>query len=226
MNKKIALSLLLSSFLFANNIDTENPLDLYPKTTGNEFFKTYSIKNINQNKTTLNDAVNKISSELFEGIDKKTSLDNLKIGITSLVNLHNIKETTHFGRIISESLFNELHKKGLSLIDFRGQTNISINDTGEFFLSRNIKDLNPKVTVNYILVGTYSVIEEGILINTRIIDNKTGKLLTSSRIIYNTNDCRLFKSCQPEKPKIVEVGNVINKKPKFKERTIRIITEN
>jgi hypothetical protein len=46
------------------------------------------------------------------------------------------------------------------------------------------------------MVGTYAQIENKTLLNIRIIDNRTGRLVASARQIYNQNYCVLSDNCR------------------------------
>lgn len=156
---------------------------------------TYSI-NV-ATTTTIADTVAKITKQLVKSLkDKRVG----SVAITSFVDLHQLNKTTHFGRIMSESFFDELNKHNIDVIDFRGQKAISVNASGEFFLTRDIKKLRKTIENTYVLVGTYSKIEEGVLINSRIIDNLSGKVIASSRVVFHSTDCRLFEDCKQPAP--------------------------
>lgn len=120
--------------------------------------------------------------------------------ITSFVRLDNFKKTTEFGRIVSESLINEMSFRGFNIIEYRGQMAVSINEKGEYFITRNPYKLKDKVPNTYIVVGTYSRQFGKVMLNARVIDNITGKIISSARVTYahnRKNDCIIFKDCQP-----------------------------
>jgi len=150
--------------------------------------------------TTIKDTIDKIAQQLVNTLRVK---DVGAIAITSFVDLHQLNKTTHFGRVLGESLFNELFKRGVRVMDIRGQKSLSINAKGEFFLSRNVKKLHTPIQNKYVLVGTYTKIAEGILINTRIVDNKNGRVIATSRVIFHSNDCKIFENCKKPKPEPV-----------------------
>jgi len=154
------------------------------------FFKT------NQYHDNLNDAINDISKQLFLNIPKNTIKYN-KIALTTFVNLDNLKETSSFGRVISESLINELATKNFNVIDFRQQNVISVNSQGEFLLTRDTEKLIDEIPGALILVGTYSVLEKDlIVINARIINNETLDIVSTARIIIqNYQTCKKFNLC-------------------------------
>ncbi len=122
--------------------------------------------------------------------------------ITSFVRLDQFKKTSEFGRIISESMINELSNRGFNIIEFRGQMAVSVNDNGEYFITRKIQKLKGKIPNTYVVVGTYSRQFGRIMLNARVIDNITGKIITSARTTYHhgkSNDCLIFKDCRPSR---------------------------
>jgi TolB-like protein len=162
--------------------------------------KYYSVNT--STTTTLEDTVNEVANQLFKTMKIKPNVE--AIAVTSFVDLHQLNKTTHFGRVMAESFFNELHSRGLTVADFRGQKTLIVNGDGEFFLSRDIKKLSSAVTTKYVLVGTYSRIQEGVIINARVIDNQTGIVMASSRVVHHSISCEIFENCD-KKVKTEEV---------------------
>ncbi|MCK5110700.1 MAG: hypothetical protein KAQ94_04190 [Arcobacteraceae bacterium] len=148
----------------------------------------------------LNGAIVAIADQLLTSNIKKQA--NTSLILTSFVQLEQFNKTTTFGRLISESLFNELHIRKFKVTDFRGQDAIVVNANGEFHITRDTKKLKDQIdTVEYIVVGTYSRFEnESVLINSRIMDSLSGEIISSARIIYHPKDCSLFDICR--KPRV------------------------
>lgn len=158
-------------------------------------------------QSTLEGTINSLATQMMRNRKMDT---NKPILITSFVRLDNFKKTTEFGRIVSESLINEMSNRGFNVIEYRGQMALSINERGEYFITRNPYKLKDKVPNTYVVVGTYSRQFGKIMLNARVMDNITGKIITSARSTYQhnkRNDCILFKDCKPA-------------------RTIKIIKEN
>ena len=150
--------------------------------------------------TTQNTLDATISSLAAQMMQNKKMDTNKPVLITSFVRLDQFKKTTEFGRVISESLINELSNRGFNIIEFRGQMAVSINDEGEYFISRKPHELKNKIPNTYVVVGTYSRQAGKIMLNARVIDNITGKIITSARSTYEhgvMNDCILFRDCAP-----------------------------
>ena len=150
---------------------------------------------------TLNGAILSIANQLSTN-NKLANTDTGTLTITSFVDLKQLNKTSQFGRVLSESLFSELFIRGFNLSDFRGQNAISVNANGEFYITRNITKLQSEVSNSYILVGTYSKIDQNIMLNARMLDNKTGKIISSARAMYANDDCSIFGVCNNAQRKI------------------------
>ena len=155
---------------------------------------------------TLNGAILSIANQLSTN-NKLNPTDTGTLTVTSFVDLKQFNKTSQFGRVLSESLFSELFIRGFNLSDFRGQNAISINASGEFYITRNITKLQSEVSNSYMLVGTYSKIDQNIMLNARILDNKTGKIVSSARAMYSNDDCSIFGNCNNAKRKIKIVSD-------------------
>jgi TolB-like protein len=144
----------------------------------------------------LNKAIDEIANHLLLNINARKQKHS-KIVITSLVNLDEFEQTSKFGRTVAESLINELHYRKFKVIDFRATEALSINETGEFALTRNIDKLKDEMPEALILVGTYSILDKNrLVINTRIVNNFTSDVISTSRVVYKYKDCKLFELCE------------------------------
>ncbi len=195
-------SMLLSSILFSITGCTSNN-----EVISKEYDKVQTTKqhleiaaDMQKNVTTQNTLESTIASLAAQMLENKKLDTNKPVLITSFVRLDEFKKTTEFGRVVSESLINELSNKGFEIIEFRGQMAVSINDEGEYFISRKPHELKSKIPDTYVVVGTYSRQAGKVMLNARVIDNITGKIITSARATYVHNvkeDCIVFKDCAP-----------------------------
>lgn len=148
-------------------------------------------------QTTLEATIASLSTQLMQ--NQKINTDK-PVLITSFVRLDQLKETSEFGRVLGESLINELSNRGFNVIEYRGQMAVSINEKGEYFISRKPHEIKSSTPNTYVVVGTYSRQPGKVILNARIIDNVSGKIITSARSTYIhnlPNDCTLFKDCPP-----------------------------
>ncbi|MDD2888892.1 MAG: FlgO family outer membrane protein [Aliarcobacter sp.] len=204
MSKSIfKLSILASSMLFFITGCTVVRDDAISK----EYNKVQTTKKhlevaaeMQKDVTTQNTLESTIASLAAQMLENKKMDTTKPVLITSFVRLDEFKKTTEFGRIVSESLINELSNRGFDITEFRGQMAVSINDEGEYFISRKPHELKNKIPNTYVVVGTYSRQLGKIMLNARVIDNITGKIITSARATYIhgvKDDCIIFKDCAP-----------------------------
>lgn len=152
---------------------------------------------------TLEATIASLSTQMMKNKKMQTTKAVL---ITSFVRLDNLKKTSEFGRVLSESLINELSNRGFNVVEFRGQVSVSVNEEGEYFITRDISRLKDTIASTYVVVGTYSRQYGKIMLNARVIDNATGQIISSSRSTYDhglRNDCRIFKDCKP--PRAIKI---------------------
>ncbi|CAM3589527.1 FlgO family outer membrane protein [Arcobacter aquimarinus] len=154
-----------------------------------------------QNNVTTQKSLEATIASLSTQIMQNRKLDtNKPVLITSFVRLDKLKETSEFGRVIGESMINELSNRGFNVIEYRGQMAVSINEQGEYFISRKPHELKGSVPSTYVVVGTYSRQAGRVILNARVIDNITGKIISSARSTYKhglANDCIMFGDCAP-----------------------------
>ncbi len=149
-----------------------------------------------------------ISNQLFTSKNEDILEDGLIL--TSFTWLDNLDKTTPLGKLLSESMINELHNKGFKVIDFRGRDYIKVNKTGEFFITRDSKSLRKEMASANILVGTYSAFDQNTtLVNTRILNFKTGEVLSTAKVVYTINDCKLLDNCK--KPVKKPIKKIVKK---------------
>ncbi len=156
-----------------------------------------NVQKIVTTQDTLEGAIASLATQMMQNKKMHTSKAVL---ITSFVRLDNFKKTSEFGRVVSESLINELSNRGFNLVEFRGQAGVSINAQGEYYITRDANKLNNTVENTYVVVGTYSRQYKNVMLNARVIDNITGKIISTARATYAhglRDDCVIFKDCKP-----------------------------
>ncbi|MBU0721287.1 hypothetical protein KJ877_08090 [bacterium] len=125
---------------------------------------------------TLPSAVSIVADELSANI---IGYGSHKLILTSLVDLNNFKESSNFGRLFSESLMTQMKQKGYNVIEYRGDEVVTKTQKGEFKLNRarlqSIENTNVLV-----LVGTYSRMDDSIIVNVRIVENDNNQLVSAA----------------------------------------------
>jgi TolB-like protein len=163
--------------------------------------------------TNLNRAIYGVADQLLKSnIDKNK---NTRIILTTFVNLNDLEQTNSFGRIVSESMFNELHVRGFRVTDFRGQAAVNVNARGEFHITRDVDKLKDQISeTEYILVGTYAAFEnQSLLVNARIMDSVSGEIISSARAVFKPLNCKVYDVCEIE---------IVNTKKKEEEEKVTV----
>ena len=93
---------------------------------------------------------------------------------------------------MAEQLISELAMKGYTIVEIRRADSLQIMEgEGEFALSRQLSKLQQQYTLGGIVVGTYAVTSQRVLLNVRILDPKTSKILSvASAEINNTKEIK------------------------------------
>lgn len=90
---------------------------------------------------------------------------------TTLVNLDNLRQTSKFGRAMSEALATQLFQHGYGVTELRKASTIMVVDNnGEMVLSRDVKRLASQYEANAIVAGTYALTPKTVIINVKLLD--------------------------------------------------------
>lgn len=182
MKFKLLLISLVTVFLFTGCVIKEVEM----KEPSKRIVHTYS----------LDETIIALADVLSNNLERKNIYSG-NLAITSFVQLSDFSKTSKFGRLLSESLFNELNVNEITLLDFRARKSVTVNPDGEFYLSRDTKLLRKSVKSKYILIGTYSKNKKrDLLINARIINTLNGLVVSTSSVIYHNYNCKLFNDCK------------------------------
>lgn len=145
-----------------------------------------------------------MADQIERNADRK-SQENTFI-VTSFTNLNKLSETTAFGRLVAENVIHELQVRKWKVFEVRLTKDVVINETGEFSLSRDIKKIKEMYKVGGIVTGTYSVANDHVIVNARVIDINTGLVASSAQIHMPINwftDTLLFNEDNLKTMKIV-----------------------
>ncbi|MDP2104917.1 MAG: FlgO family outer membrane protein, partial [Desulfobulbaceae bacterium] len=98
---------------------------------------------------------------------------------TTLVNLDDLRQTSTFGRTMSESLATQLFQHGYGVVELRKVANIMIQaKNGEMVLSRDAARLAQQYEANAIVAGTYSLTPKTVIINVKLLDVRSQEVLS------------------------------------------------
>lgn len=128
----------------------------------------------------LSDYTRQLAMKLVENMRYVT--DRTPIAVTSFVDLdNNLKTTNLLGNQLAESFITEMQEFGLSIVDFKHTGMIETNQNGDFSFSRKASQLSKSVNVQYVLSGTLTYNDRGVIVNTRIVGTESKVVVASAR---------------------------------------------
>ncbi|NWO02241.1 MAG: hypothetical protein HLX52_04670 [Idiomarinaceae bacterium] len=127
----------------------------------------------------------KFSAQLAEQLVDNASirLNTAKVGITNLVGVTSqYDESSALSQVLSEQLLLELHRRELSVLDFKATDFIRVTPKGDFALTRDYLELDEVMPITHVLVGTLSHHRDGVMVNTRLVDINTKVVVSVAQI--------------------------------------------
>ncbi len=98
---------------------------------------------------------------------------------TTLVNLDDLRQTSKFGRTMSESLATQLFQHGYGVVELRKTDNIMVQVRGgEMILSREVSRLAGQHKANAIVAGTYTMTPKTLILNVKLLDVSSEEVLS------------------------------------------------
>ncbi len=120
------------------------------------------------------------NNHVFQKADD-IDLSGYPLTIMTFTDTNHFQSSVDFGRTITECLIASFEQKGFNVLEFRKTNEIHIEKrNGEYFLSRDIGEINKSIKFSRVLVGTYSIGYDTVIVNARLLDIPTGKIVASS----------------------------------------------
>lgn len=105
--------------------------------------------------------------------------------VTPFVSLDDMKEASGFGRLLAEGLIHELQVRRWNVVDFKiinkSNSNWEINEKGD------IQKISEQYKIGHIVTGTYTMANEKIFVNAKILDIKTAAVISSGQAVLPLN---------------------------------------
>ncbi|MEW6501784.1 MAG: FlgO family outer membrane protein [Thermodesulfobacteriota bacterium] len=103
----------------------------------------------------------------------------MRLMLTTMVEVDDLSATSRFGRTMSESLATRLFRHGFGVVEIRKASEVLVkNNSGELMLTRDAKLLAKEQRVHGIVVGTYSLTPQSVIVNVRILDAASQDVLS------------------------------------------------
>ncbi len=91
-----------------------------------------------------------------------------------------LRKTSALGNQLAEYFINDLQEIGLPVVDHKLTDILTVNAHGDFVLARDQNLFTSKIDVGYVLVGTLVENDRGVIINARLVNFKTNKVVAST----------------------------------------------
>ena len=102
--------------------------------------------------------------------------------VSDFVNIDRLKNKSNLGFLLSDQLKNELLNNEIIVRQIELGEDFQFGSRGFNLLTRNQKDINKKFVdnANYAFVGTYTMTTQNLIVFVKLIDIRTGNILSSS----------------------------------------------
>ncbi len=128
----------------------------------------------------LGDYAEQIAMKLVENM-RYVSV-NTPVAVASFVDLNsNLNQTNILGNQLAESFITELQEFGIPVLDIKTTQSIHVGPSGDFVFSRSLKELNNNPGVKYVLSGTMTYNDAGVILNVRMVDLASKLVVASSK---------------------------------------------
>jgi TolB-like protein len=139
---------------------------------------------------TLHKHVEKLAKQLFFTSQLINKTSTIAVGTISPILYPNggtLPSHLALGLQIQESLMTFATQAGLKVIEYKTMPNIKISEQADKMLSRQLNELNPAITADYFLTGTYTLQENNCIVNIRLIQ-VPGNIILAAATDYVPND--------------------------------------
>ena len=123
--------------------------------------------------------------------------------VGTITDIDMLETSSTLGRMISEQITARLTQQGYNVTELKMRTSLNIKDgrknaseSGEYMLSRDVDSIRAEQKAAIAITGTYAVAGQDVLVNLKLLDVATGKILgaTDYTIRKDSNVARLISN--------------------------------
>jgi TolB-like protein len=156
----------------------------FSRNTNNAYDSTRNVNAAGR----FNDMVRFLADQLTQNRDIK-NLSDTPFAVASVVSLDDVSRTNKLGFLLQEHLLHELQARGFKVVDFKLLNDqIQVTRDGDFAFSRDPKKLRKSYDISQVVSGTYAFEAEGVVVNLRAIDTKTGVISSTAQGYFPRSD--------------------------------------
>jgi len=138
-----------------------------------------NIRLVDVNDDVITSANYKAADYLIEKLPEEM-FSNSPLLVASFVNLDDLKQSSTFGRMVSEQISSRFKQRGYTAIEMKLRTTIFIKEgSGEFLLSRELSEISTKHHAQAVVVGSYAAASDRVYLTVRVINVTDSRILAS-----------------------------------------------
>ena len=131
--------------------------------------------------------IRELAHQLLANV-REEIIDEFTVTVSTFVNLNHLYRTSGLGRYLGEQMMHELQVVGLDVVDVRLTPAMMISEGfGEYAMSRDMAELSYVHPGDAMLVGTYTISNNEIFINARLLRNRDGMVLSGGSTVFELN---------------------------------------
>jgi len=136
---------------------------------------------------------NELAYETYRAVDRILNQANMAPGnntpliVGTLSNINTMEKSHSFGRVVSEQASTRLVQRGHDVSELRLRNSVNIKqghgdiaEAGEYMMSRDIEAIRGEYKIGRVVTGTYGIAGKEIMVNLKMIDIATGKIMGST----------------------------------------------
>ncbi|GHG69107.1 hypothetical protein GCM10010919_18750 [Alishewanella longhuensis] len=128
----------------------------------------------------------RLAQQLFAELAKNTTIRQQQLAVSSFLPVRPLSLAQHSAQEVelanqlAESMLTEAVQRGYDAVDIRLRREILLQTDHEQGFSRQLVELKQQHRARVLLSGTYSVQEDGFVVNVRLIDVESQKVLAAA----------------------------------------------
>lgn len=108
--------------------------------------------------------------------------DQAMVAVTDLAFIDtDLQQGSVFTNHLSEAIIYDLHLFGVPVLDFKVTDYIRVTEKGDFVLSRDFSELSAELPIKYVVTGTATHHQAGIMLNARLIQIDNKRVISAAR---------------------------------------------
>lgn len=110
---------------------------------------------------------------------KYTLASNRRLLLTTMVDIDDFYRTSRFGRTLTDALAGRLFRNGFGIVEIRKASHLMVKKgSGELLLTRDISLMAGEQSVEAVVVGTYSLTPNSVIVSVRMLEPDTQEVLS------------------------------------------------